>query len=158
VKKLQKGFTLIELMIVIAIIAILAAILIPNFLHARAESQTAACEGNVKQIATALEEWAVDNSGNYPAAVGAVSPATFNGSKSGAAGTVYMANAPQDAVSGTPYTYASPAIAICNPPPAPALSYSLNDDGKHDSTVAIANAAKGAVSVIYCSGSGVTGQ
>src|SRR5260370_26412483 len=41
---------------VIAIIAILAAILIPNFLHARAESQTAACEGNEKQVATALEE------------------------------------------------------------------------------------------------------
>jgi type IV pilus assembly protein PilA len=54
VKTLQKGFTLIELMIVIAIIAILAAILIPNFLHARAESKTSACEGNLKQLATAL--------------------------------------------------------------------------------------------------------
>ena len=69
-KKLQKGFTLIELMIVIAIIAILAAILIPNFLHARAESQTAACEGNEKQIATAMEEYAVDHSGAYPSTFG----------------------------------------------------------------------------------------
>ena len=43
-------------MIVIAIIAILAAILIPNFLHARAEAVTAACEGNEKQLATAEEE------------------------------------------------------------------------------------------------------
>src|SRR5476651_2783706 len=73
VKRLQKGFTLIELMIVIAIIAILAAILIPNFIHARAESQTAACEGNEKQIATAMEEYAVDNQGQYTATL----PATY---------------------------------------------------------------------------------
>ena len=65
-RKSARAFTLIELMIVIAIIAILAAILIPNSLHARAESQTAACEDNEKEIATALEEYAVDN-GTYPA-------------------------------------------------------------------------------------------
>src|SRR5579863_4476616 len=73
-KKLQKGFTLIELMIVIAIIAILAAILIPNFLHARAESVTAACEGNEKQIATAEEEYAVDNGGAYATAAQLTTP------------------------------------------------------------------------------------
>jgi type II secretory pathway pseudopilin PulG len=51
--------------IVIAIIAILAPILIPNFVHARAESLTAACEGNEKQLASAEEEYAVDNGGAY---------------------------------------------------------------------------------------------
>jgi len=68
----KKGFTLIELMIVIAIIAILAAILIPSFVRARAQSQLAACESNEKNMGTAVEMYANDNSGNYPtAALGA---------------------------------------------------------------------------------------
>jgi len=150
VKKLQKGFTLIELMIVIAIIAILAAILIPNFLHARAESQTAACEGNEKQIATALEEYAVDHSGTYPATA-QVDAALFGG-----AANPYMANAPHDPV--TPalfYQFKNPAVlAKCNA--TVANSYELDDNGAHDKTVQIANGALGDTSVVYCSGSGIT--
>jgi len=61
----HKGFTLIELLIVVAIIAILAAILIPNFLRARAQSQVAASKGNLKNIASALESFFVDNAA-YP--------------------------------------------------------------------------------------------
>jgi len=65
-KKLLKGFTLIELMIVIAIIAILAAILIPSFIHARAQSQLAACESNIRNLGTSTEMYANDYNGNYP--------------------------------------------------------------------------------------------
>ena len=61
----ERGFTLIELLIVVAIIAILAAILIPNFLRARAQSEVAATKGNLKNIATALESYFVDNA-SYP--------------------------------------------------------------------------------------------
>jgi prepilin-type N-terminal cleavage/methylation domain-containing protein len=147
VKQLQKGFTLIELMIVIAIIAILAAILIPNFLHARAESQTAACEGNEKQIATALEEYAVDNSGTYPA-FGAVTQPGFMP-------LVYMANSPTDPVGGAPYTTQAP-VAPCSA--LGAVSYEIIDAGGHDATVKIANAGIGATSVVYCSGSGINGK
>jgi|EP01012_Entosiphon_sulcatum_P053536 prepilin-type N-terminal cleavage/methylation domain-containing protein len=65
-KKKRAGFTLIELMIVIAIIAILAAILVPNFLKARAQGQLTACKSNLKNIATALEMYASDFGGRYP--------------------------------------------------------------------------------------------
>ena len=64
--KKKAGFTLIELMIVIAIIAILAAILVPNFLKARAQGQLTACKSNCKNLATALEMYASDNGGRYP--------------------------------------------------------------------------------------------
>jgi type II secretion system protein G len=61
----ERGFTLIELLIVVAIIAILAAILIPNFLRARAQAQVASDKGNLKNVATALESYFVDFS-QYP--------------------------------------------------------------------------------------------
>jgi prepilin-type N-terminal cleavage/methylation domain-containing protein len=72
--KRRQGFTLIELMIVIAIIAILAAILIPNFVRSRGESQLAACESNEKNIATSLQIYAADWSGNFPSSLSALTP------------------------------------------------------------------------------------
>jgi len=72
--KRRKGFTLIELMIVIAIIAILAAILVPNFIRARAQGQVTACKSNLKNIGTALEMYSTDNSGRYPSAKTALTP------------------------------------------------------------------------------------
>lgn len=62
----KRGFTLIELMIVITIIAVLAAILVPSFKRARARSQLSACVSQCKSTATALEMYAVDNDGRFP--------------------------------------------------------------------------------------------
>ena len=56
-KKAMKGFTLVEIMIVVAIIAILAAVAIPNFVKYRNESQRASCISNMKQLQTAGEQY-----------------------------------------------------------------------------------------------------
>ena len=55
-KKRNQGFTLVEIMIVVAIIAILAAVAIPNFVKYRKTSQAAACISNLKQIQSAVEQ------------------------------------------------------------------------------------------------------
>jgi len=108
-KATARGFTLIELMIVIAIIAILAAILIPNFAHARAESQTAACEDNEKGIATAMEEYAVDNAGQYPLTLP----------------VMYLVQQPKDPVNGGLYVINNTASPTYG-------SYQISDTGGHD--------------------------
>lgn len=57
---MKKGFTLVEIMIVVAIIGLLAAIAIPNFIKARETSQTNACIENLRQIDSAKQQWAIE--------------------------------------------------------------------------------------------------
>ena len=54
-KRLQRGFTLVEIMIVVAIIALLAAIAIPNVLRGRATANESAAIGNVHALVSSLE-------------------------------------------------------------------------------------------------------
>ncbi len=120
----ERGFTLIELMIVVAIIAILAGILIPNFVNARAQAQSAACESNLRAIATALELYYADNQ-IYPAASGAaVQPSLLT-----ANGVAYLNNTPKDpaAQTGTA-TYSLTTTQASAGAPA---SYSIVCPGVH---------------------------
>lgn len=60
-KNRRKGFTLVEIMIVVLIIGILMAIAVPNFIRARENSRRNTCIANLKQIDSAKEQYAMDN-------------------------------------------------------------------------------------------------
>jgi prepilin-type N-terminal cleavage/methylation domain-containing protein len=57
----RAGFTLIEIMIVVLIIAILLGIAMPNFLKSRESSRAKTCQANLRQICTSKEQWAMEN-------------------------------------------------------------------------------------------------
>ncbi|MBC5825584.1 MAG: type II secretion system protein [Candidatus Eremiobacteraeota bacterium] len=145
----DKGFSLIELMIVVAIMAVLAAIIIPNFLLARSQSQTSACEANEREIATALEVYAVDHNNSYPNA-GTVNSAMFGG-----AANVYLNAAPKDPAGGADYTFLKGSAAPCG---ASAL-YRIIDGGMHDtSTTGKISGGPGTGKIVWCSEAGLRAQ
>ena len=65
----KSGFTLVEIMIVVAIIGLLAAIAIPNFVRARTTAQMNACINNLRQIDGAIQQWALEQKKNTTDAV-----------------------------------------------------------------------------------------
>jgi prepilin-type N-terminal cleavage/methylation domain-containing protein len=142
----KRGFTLIELMVTIAVIAVLAAILIPNFIHARAQAQTSACEENLKDIATALEEYAVDHNGSYPAS-GDVEPNLFGG-----ANNLYMGTTPIDPASGQGYHFDIPGVGVCT-----GDTYRLRDSNGHDTSTLTSLPSYNGTStgIRYCPSSGI---
>jgi len=154
----ERGFTLIELMIVVAIIAILAGILIPNFVNARAQAQTSACESNLRAIATAMELYYADNQ-RYPAA-GAI-PDALNGTT-----VTYMSNTPRDPADAgaTPakYTFTQPTndgqsyLIVCPGAHASSTLSSINkDDGTGNSSGTLCGAQGCAKTIEYKSGGGL---
>lgn len=72
----KKAFTLVEIMIVVAIIALLAAIAIPNLLRAKISANDALAKGTLRTLSTASETFATTNNGNYPALITDLTGAT----------------------------------------------------------------------------------
>lgn len=70
-KNRKGGFTLVEIMIVVAIIGLLAAIAIPSFVRARQTTQTNTCLNNLRQIDGAKDQWAIENNKSTGASVAA---------------------------------------------------------------------------------------
>lgn len=70
--KSKKGFTLIELMVVIVIIGILVAIALPNFISAQDRAKISSVKANMHTAQTTLETYAVDWGGLYPTGVTAL--------------------------------------------------------------------------------------
>lgn len=146
----ERGFTLIEMMIVVAIIAILVAILVPNFIRARAQAQTAACEANLKEIATILELYQTDHQA-YP---------TGNNTAvdtSDADLAPYLKQKPVDPVAPT----GSYEFTVANGGTGSA-SYTITCPGSHDpGTMAAIGGAPGTAHIQYSSSTGfsaVAGQ
>jgi len=109
----KKGFTLVEIMIVVAIIILLAAIAIPNLLRARLNANEAAAIGGMRTLSTALESFrAAQTAPAYPTALAELSSATpayidatlGSGTKQGYSYSFTRNSANEYTISATPIT------------------------------------------------------
>src|SRR6188768_2701929 len=92
----RSGFTLVEIMIVVAIIGLLAAIAILNFMRARTKSQQNACVNNLRQVDGAIQQWALETKQTSTAIVDASGSEIEPYLGRGAAGSLSSVFCPSD--------------------------------------------------------------
>ncbi|MBM3460522.1 MAG: prepilin-type N-terminal cleavage/methylation domain-containing protein [Armatimonadetes bacterium] len=73
-KRRDSGFTLVEIMIVIAIMGALLGILLPSYTHAMAQGKLSACKSNLKNLSTAIETYRNDYGGQAPPMMRSLAP------------------------------------------------------------------------------------
>ena len=64
---MRKGFTLIEVLLVVLILAVLASVVIPRIAESAGDAKDAKCDANIANLRRALELYCLDNDGEYPA-------------------------------------------------------------------------------------------
>lgn len=92
-KRSQKGFTLVELLVVISIIGVLATLVLLQLSSARARARDTKRIADVNQIRTSVESYFEDNNGTYPTAIDSTSIGK------------YLTKVPTDPLTAQPYGY-----------------------------------------------------
>jgi len=135
----ERGFTLIELMVVIVIIAILAAVALPNFMGATERARESAVRSAVKTIQTALEMYATDNNGYYPTLIYSLTQGNY----------LPGGKFPNNPATNAPYNFASgnesseSAYKIVYSVSADNTSYTITGYGKDNQKVVISVSSAG---------------
>ena len=92
-KSLRKGFTLVEIMIVVLIIGILLAVAIPNFVKARNSGRSKSCISNLRQIDAGKEQYMLDNkTTTAPSAMTSIVPTYVKNTPTCPSGGTYSIN------------------------------------------------------------------